>query len=95
MAKIAFFTPEPFFAISNVGTLGTIEGCSATLTGDVVSELIVCSIIERPWVVNGEIEPRKVMNLIMVWDHFAVLASTPAEFLKEVKDLLENPERLE
>jgi pyruvate dehydrogenase E2 component (dihydrolipoamide acetyltransferase) len=88
------FYPEPFLAISNVGTLGTIENASATLTGDVVSELVICSMIEKPWAVNGVIEPRKIMNLVMVWNHFAVLASTPAEFLMEVKGLLESPERL-
>jgi pyruvate dehydrogenase E2 component (dihydrolipoamide acetyltransferase) len=89
------FYPEPFLAISNVGTLGMIENASATLTGDVVSELVICSIIEKPWVVNDKIEARKIMNLVVGWDHFAVLASTPAEFLTEVKDLLEHPGRLE
>jgi len=93
--KEQLFPPEPFFAISNVGTLGPIESASAMLTGDVVSELVLCSIMEKPWVVDGGIEPRKIMNLVIVWDHFAVLASTPAEFLMEVKNLLENPERLE
>jgi len=88
------FYPEPFLAISNVGTLGMIENASATLTGDVVSELVMCSTIDKPWAVNGKIEARKIMNLVMVWDHFAVLASTPAEFLMEVKGLLEKPERL-
>jgi len=94
-AKEQLFPPEPFFAISNVGTLGTVERASAALTGDVVSELVMCSAIEKPWVVDGRIERRRIMNLVMVWDHFAVLASTPAEFLTEVKDLLEHPERLE
>lgn len=93
--KEQLFPPEPFFAISNVGTLGAVESASATLTGDVVSELVICSAMEKPWVVDGRIERRRIMNLVMVWDHFAVLASTPAEFLTEVKDLLEHPERLE
>ena len=94
-SKGNLFYPEPFLAISNVGTLGMIENASATLTGDVVSELVICSIIEKPWVVNDKIEARKIMNLVVGWDHFAVLASTPAEFLTEVKDLLEHPGRLE
>lgn len=92
--KAQLFPLEPFFVISNVGTLGMIDNASALLTGDAVSSLIVCSIIEKPWIVDGRIETRKIMNLTMVWDHFAVLASTPAEFLTEVKNLLEKPEGL-
>ena len=89
------FHAEPFFTVSNIGTLGVVEDCSALLTGEVVSQLVVCSIIDKPWVVGGRIETRKIMNLVMLWDHFAVLASTPAEFLTDVKRILESPERLQ
>jgi len=92
--KGQLFPLEPFFTISNVGTLGMIDNASAMLTGDVVSSLIVCSMIEKPWIVYSRIEKRKIMNLTIIWDHFAVLASTPAEFLTEVKNLLESLEGL-
>jgi len=64
-SKGNLFYPEPFLAISNVGTLGAIENASATLTGDVVSELVICSMIDKPWVVNGAMEARKIMNLVI------------------------------
>jgi Pyruvate/2-oxoglutarate dehydrogenase complex, dihydrolipoamide acyltransferase (E2) component, and related enzymes len=90
-AEAQIFPPNPFFAISNVGTIGCVESCSAQLTGDIVSELVVCSIIDKV-VKNGMTETRKMMNCVLIWDHHALLANTPIEFMMKMKKYLEDPE---
>jgi pyruvate/2-oxoglutarate dehydrogenase complex dihydrolipoamide acyltransferase (E2) component len=33
-----------------------------------------------------------MMNAILLWDHFAMMANTPVEFLNDLKKRLEEPD---
>jgi 2-oxoisovalerate dehydrogenase E2 component (dihydrolipoyl transacylase) len=51
-------------------------------------------IIERPIVRGGQIVVRKMMNLSSSFDHRVVDGSDAAEFIQELKGLLEQPATL-
>ena len=59
--------------------------------GRISSTLGICSVIKKPVVRNDEIVIRKMMNAVLLWDHFAMMANTPVEFLNEFKRNLEEP----
>ena len=52
------------------------------------------NIIERPIVVNGQIEIRPVMYLALSYDHRIIDGKDSVSFLKTVKENLEDPRRL-
>ena len=52
------------------------------------------NIIQRPVVVDGNIEVRPVMYLALSYDHRIIDGKEAVSFLKIVKDSLENPQRL-
>jgi pyruvate/2-oxoglutarate dehydrogenase complex dihydrolipoamide acyltransferase (E2) component len=45
--------------------------------------------LERPAVKNGQIQIRKMMNVILSWDHAAMMGNTSIEFLTQLKRNLE------
>jgi pyruvate/2-oxoglutarate dehydrogenase complex dihydrolipoamide acyltransferase (E2) component len=47
--------------------------------------------MEKPRVFKGQIQIRKLMNAVLLWDHRAMMANTGVEFLAEFKRRLENP----
>ena len=51
-------------------------------------------IIEKPRVITGQIKVIAVMTLTLVFDHRVVDGAKAAQFLREIKILLENPYRL-
>jgi pyruvate/2-oxoglutarate dehydrogenase complex dihydrolipoamide acyltransferase (E2) component len=57
----------------------------------ITSTLAICSILKKPVVRDNEIVIRKMMNAVLLWDHFAMMANTPIEFLNEMKKRLEKP----
>lgn len=87
--KKPFEERKPVFVISNVGTIGPVTSGFGQLGGDITSMLGILSILKKPVVKNDEIVIRKMMNVILLWDHFAMFASTPVEFLTELKKRLE------
>jgi len=89
--KPEFDEKKPVFIISNVGTIGSVTSGFGQMGGDITSTLGICSILKRPVVRNDEIVIRKMMNAILLWDHFAMFANTPVEFLTELKKRLEDP----
>ena len=52
------------------------------------------NIVERPVVINGNIEVRPVMYLALSYDHRIVDGKEAVSFLKIVKESLEQPKRL-
>ena len=52
------------------------------------------NIVERPVVVNGNIEVRPVMYLALSYDHRIIDGKEAVSFLKEIKENLEEPEKL-
>jgi len=84
-------TLNPSFCMSNVGTIGPIEQGSGPVAWFSTSILGVGAILEKPAVREGQIMIRKIMNVSLAWDHRAMMANTPIEFLTQLKRNLEEP----
>ena len=52
------------------------------------------NIVERPHVVNGEIQIRPIMYIALSYDHRIIDGKEAVSFLKTVKDNLEDPRKL-
>jgi pyruvate/2-oxoglutarate dehydrogenase complex dihydrolipoamide acyltransferase (E2) component len=82
---------KPMFCISNMGTIGCMNSCFGQMSGNITSALAICSILKKPAVKRDKVVIRKMMNVVLCWDHFAMFANTPIEFLSALKKKLENP----
>ena len=78
------------FTISNLGMYG-IERFMAVLNPPQVGILAVGSIEERVVVVDGEMVIRPRMEMTLSCDHRAVDGAQGSEFLRTVKELIEEP----
>jgi pyruvate dehydrogenase E2 component (dihydrolipoamide acetyltransferase) len=78
------------FSISNLGMYG-VDEFSAIVNPPEAAILAVGAIKDVPLVVDGEIRPGKAMRLTLSVDHRVFYGATSAQFLAEVKRLLENP----
>ena len=85
------FLPKPVFCITNVGMIGCVESGFAQSSGFFVSALAIGSILKKPVIKDDEVAIREMMNVILGWDHRAMMANTPIEFLNELKRNLEEP----
>ena len=52
------------------------------------------NIVDRPIVVNGEIQIRPIMYLALSYDHRIIDGNVSVSFLKMIKESLEDPRRL-
>ncbi len=85
--------PEPLFYLTNIGTIGPIESVSSNwFPPTITAELAVGAMLKKPAVWNGQIQIRKIMNVFSLFDHRAMMANTPIEFLNELKRNLEEPD---
>ena len=78
------------FTISNLGMYG-VEQFIAVLNPPQAAILAVGAIEERPVAEDGELVVRPMMSLTLTCDHRAIDGAKAAEFLREVKALLEEP----
>lgn len=78
------------FTLNNYGVFG-VDGSAAIINYPEVAMLGVGRIIDRPWVVNGELAVRKVTELTLAFDHRVCDGETAAGFLRYVADAIENP----
>lgn len=78
------------FTINNYGSLG-VDGSAAIINHPEVAILGIGRIIERPWVVDGAIVPRRIAQLSLVFDHRVTDGGVAAGFLREVADAVESP----
>jgi pyruvate dehydrogenase E2 component (dihydrolipoamide acetyltransferase) len=78
------------FTISNLGPFG-IEQFVAVLNPPQVAILAVGTTEERPVVRDGELVVRPLMSMTITCDHRAVDGADGAEFLRAVKELVEEP----
>ena len=76
--------------VSNLGGFG-IESFDAIINPPQAAILSVGSIVEKPVVKDGEVVPGLRMNLGLSGDHRVVDGAVGAEFITEVKKLVENP----
>ena len=78
------------FTISNLGMYG-VDRFVAVLNPPQAAILAVGAIEERAVVRDGELVARAVMELTLTCDHRSVDGATAAEFLRTVKQFLEEP----
>ncbi|HLZ94695.1 MAG TPA: dihydrolipoamide acetyltransferase family protein, partial [Candidatus Dormibacteraeota bacterium] len=78
------------FSISNLGMYG-VDEFTAIINPPESAILAVGAIKDVPVVENGRIVPGKVMRMTLSVDHRVFYGQTAAQFMAEVKRLIENP----
>ena len=81
------------FTISNGGVYGSMLS-TPILNPPQSGVLGMHNIVERPIVVNGQVNVRPVMYLALSYDHRIIDGKDSVSFLKTVKENLEDPRRL-
>jgi pyruvate dehydrogenase E2 component (dihydrolipoamide acetyltransferase) len=81
------------FTVSNLGMLG-VEEFAAIINPPEAAILAVGAITEKPVVENGQIVAGHRLKLTLSCDHRVVDGAVGAEFMQEVKLILENPWKL-
>ena len=81
------------FTISNGGVYGSMLS-TPILNLPQSAVLGMHNIIDRPFVVDGEIKIRPLMYLALSYDHRIIDGKDSVSFLKTIKDNLEDPRRL-
>ncbi|WP_194765167.1 dihydrolipoamide acetyltransferase family protein [Microbacterium sp. UFMG61] len=80
------------FTLNNYGGLG-VDGSAAIINHPDVAILGIGRIIERPWVVDGQVVARRIAQLSLVFDHRVCDGGYAASFLRRVTALIEHPLR--
>lgn len=78
------------FTLNNYGVFG-VDGSAAIINYPEVAILGVGRIIDKPWVVNGQLAVRKVTELTLTFDHRVCDGGTAGGFLRYVADAIKNP----
>lgn len=81
------------FTVSNYGSFG-VDGGAAVINHPEAAILGVGRITDRPWVHNGAVEVRKVLQLSIAFDHRICDGGEAAGFLRFVADCVESPTTL-
>ena len=80
------------FTVNNYGMFG-VDGSAAIINHPEVAILGIGRIIERPWVVDGAVVPRKMTELTLAFDHRVCDGGVAGGFLRFVADCVESPAR--
>jgi pyruvate dehydrogenase E2 component (dihydrolipoamide acetyltransferase) len=78
------------FTLNNFGSLG-VDGSAAIINHPEAAILGVGRIIDKPWVVNGQLAVRKVTQVSLSFDHRVCDGGVAGGFLRLFADYLENP----
>jgi pyruvate dehydrogenase E2 component (dihydrolipoamide acetyltransferase) len=78
------------FTVNNYGVFG-VDGSAAIINHPEVAMLGIGRIIERPWVVDGQLAVRQVTQLTLAFDHRACDGGVAGGFLRFVADCVEDP----
>lgn len=78
------------FTLNNYGGLG-VDGSAAIINHPDVAILGIGRIVERPWVVDGAIVPRRIAQVSLVFDHRVCDGGYAAGFLRTLVQLIEHP----
>ncbi|WP_434993551.1 dihydrolipoamide acetyltransferase family protein [Arthrobacter sp. Ld5] len=78
------------FTLNNYGVFG-VDGSAAIINYPESAILGMGRIIDRPWVVDGQLAVRKVTELTLAFDHRVCDGGTAGGFLRFVADAIENP----
>ena len=81
------------FTITNGGVFGSM--LSTPIINPPQSAILgMHNIVERPVAVNGKVEIRPVMFVALSYDHRIIDGKESVTFLKNVKEMLENPVKM-
>lgn len=78
------------FTLNNYGGLGT-DGSTPIINHPEVAMVGMGRIIERPWVVKGEIVARRIGTVVLAFDHRICDGGYASGFLNKIVGLIENP----
>ncbi|HEY6379095.1 MAG TPA: dihydrolipoamide acetyltransferase family protein [Candidatus Dormibacteraeota bacterium] len=78
------------FTVSNFGAFG-VDGGTPIINPPEAAILGVGRIAERPWVVDGAVVARRVVELSLVFDHRVCDGGVAGGFLRLLGDLVEHP----
>jgi pyruvate dehydrogenase E2 component (dihydrolipoamide acetyltransferase) len=78
------------FTVNNYGVFG-VDGSAAIINHPEVAILGLGRIIDRPWVVHGELTVRKITQLTLAFDHRVCDGGTAGGFLRRIADWIESP----
>ncbi|CAM4204019.1 dihydrolipoamide acetyltransferase family protein [Lacicoccus alkaliphilus] len=81
------------FTISNLGMFA-VDGFSPIINMPNAAILGVGRIQEKPIIVEGQVEIRSMMTLSLSFDHRIINGAPAAQFLTDLKGVLENPYKL-
>ena len=79
--------------VSNLGMFG-IDSFIAVINPPQAAIIAVGAVAEKAVVRNGQVVPRKMMTVMLSGDHRVIDGALGAVYLKELRELLENPLRL-
>ncbi len=80
-------------SITNIGVFGIDAGTPILPPGQ-SSIISLGAVVERPWVVNGEIVVRSVTTLALSFDHRLIDGAQGSTFLSEIAKMLHDPSQL-
>lgn len=78
------------FTLNNYGVFG-VDGSTPIINHPEAAMLGVGRIIPKPWVHEGELAVRQVVELALTFDHRVCDGGTAGGFLRHVADCVENP----
>ena len=81
------------FTVSNFGAFG-VDGGTAIINPPEAAILGVGRIVQRPWVLNGAVTPRPVVELSLVFDHRVADGAVAGGFVRRLIDVIEQPQGL-
>lgn len=96
-ARDNMLTPDEMqastFTISNLGMFA-VDGFTPIINQPNAAILGVGRIQEKPVIVDGEVKVRSMMSLSLSFDHRIIDGAPAAQFLTDLKNVLENPYKL-
>jgi pyruvate dehydrogenase E2 component (dihydrolipoamide acetyltransferase) len=78
------------FTLNNYGVFG-VDGSTPIINHPEAALLGVGRIVDKPWVVDGQLAVRKVTQLSLTFDHRVCDGATAGGFLRHVADCVERP----
>jgi 2-oxoisovalerate dehydrogenase E2 component (dihydrolipoyl transacylase) len=81
------------FTVNNYGVFG-VDGSAPIINHPEVAILGIGRIIERPWIVHGQVTARQLTQLTLAFDHRVCDGQTAGGFLRFVADCVESPARI-
>ncbi|WP_104086409.1 dihydrolipoamide acetyltransferase family protein [Arthrobacter sp. GMC3] len=78
------------FTLNNYGVFG-VDGSAAIINYPEVAMLGIGRIVDKPWVVKGELCVRKMTELTLAFDHRVCDGAVAAGFLRFIADAMEDP----